>query len=282
MQTTASPAPDISITQDLQHAAGALSRLYDDLPMILTRLLAAGVAIVAGILLLRLFRRLINKHLRYREGTTRRTMQQVETLRSLIGSIIGYLMYFFIALVVMRIFGVDLASLLAVAGIGSIALGFGAQTLVKDIISGMFLWMEGNINVGDVVTLAGYTGKVEAMSLRTTTLRSTNGALYAIPNGDIRTVSCRSRGASMAQVNITVGVGQDLALAQKVIEEECALLAKRLTLKQTPVLYPAIAGDALRVTMRVECPCEPEECWHLEREIRLSLYERFRKENIKT
>ena len=59
-------------------------------------------------------------------------------------------------------------------------------------------------------------------------------------------------------------------------------LAARLGLAHTPTLYPAIAGDALRVTMRVECPCEPDECWALEREIRLSLYERLRKEEIKT
>lgn len=220
MQPTASPAPDVSISQDLRHAASVLSKFYEELPVILTRLLTAGAAIIIGLLLLRLFRRLLNKHLRYRPGTTRRTMQQVETLRSLIGSVMSYLMYFFIALVVLRIFGVDLASLLAVAGIGSIALGFGAQSLVKDIISGMFLWMEGNITVGDIVTLANCTGKVEAMSLRTTTLRGTDGTLYAIPNGDIRTVACRSRGAIVAQVNITVAVGQDMMRAQQAITEE--------------------------------------------------------------
>lgn len=274
------PATD-SVSQELQQAATTLSKLYDNLPMIITRLLTAGVAIVIGLLLLRFFRRLVNKHISYRPGTARRTMQQAETLRSLISSIIGYLMYFFIALVVLRIFGVDLTSLLAVAGIGSIAIGFGAQSLVKDIISGMFLWMEGNITVGDIVTLSGCTGRVEAMSLRTTTLRGTDGVLYAIPNGDIRTVTCRSRGQVVAQVNITVAVGQDMLIVQQVLQDECALLAERLGLPQSPTLYPAIAGDAQRITMRVECPCEPDACWTLEREIRLSLYERLRKENIR-
>ena len=99
MQPTASPAPDVSISQDLRHAASVLSKFYEELPVILTRLLTAGAAIIIGLLLLRLFRRLLNKHLRYRPGTTRRTMQQVETLRSLIGSVMSYLMYFFIALV---------------------------------------------------------------------------------------------------------------------------------------------------------------------------------------
>ena len=80
MQPTASPAPDVSISQDLRHAASVLSKFYEELPVILTRLFTAGAAIIIGLLLLRLFRRLLNKHLRYRPGTTRRTMQQVETL----------------------------------------------------------------------------------------------------------------------------------------------------------------------------------------------------------
>ena len=281
MQPTASPAPDVSISQDLRHAASVLSDFYEELPVIFARLLTAGAAIIIGLLLLRLFRRLVSKHLRYRPNTSRRTVQQVETLRSLISSVISYLMYFFIALVVLRIFGVDLASLLAVAGIGSIALGFGAQSLVKDIISGMFLWLEGNITVGDIVTLASCTGKVEAMSLRTTTLRGTDGTLYAIPNGDIRTVACRSRGEIMAQVNVTVAVGQDMLSAQQILQDECTQLAQRLALAHPPILYPAIAGDALHVTMRVECPCSPDACWALEREIRLSLYERLRKEGFR-
>ena len=272
---TAIPADDVKA------ATSVFTDLYHQLPTIFMRLLLAGVAIVAGILILKLMRRLITKYLRRKKDTRGESVRQEETVRSLSVSVVNYLMYFLIAMIVLRIFGIDLTSILAVAGIGSIAIGFGAQTLIKDIISGMFLWFEGNLNVGDVVTLAGYTGTVESISLRTTALRGTDGRLYSIPNGDVRTVICRSRGQQVAQVNVTIAHGQDLYRAKEVIEDECRQLAERLSLDSVPVVYPAIANDARCVTMRVEYPCDVNRDWPLEREIRLSVYDRLRWEDIK-
>ena len=272
---TAIPADDVKA------ATSVFTDLYHQLPTIFMRLLLAGVAIVAGILILKLMRRLITKYLRRKKDTRGESVRQEETVRSLSVSVVNYLMYFLIAMIVLRIFGIDLTSILAVAGIGSIAIGFGAQTLIKDIISGMFLWFEGNLNVGDVVTLAGYTGTVESISLRTTALRGTDGRLYSIPIGDVRTVICRSRGQQVAQVNVTIAHGQDLYRAKEVIEDECRQLAERLSLDSVPVVYPAIANDARCVTMRVEYPCDVNRDWPLEREIRLSVYDRLRREDIK-
>jgi len=279
--STATPPPVEQLTAELSQAVSHVTNLYHQLPLILTRLALAGVVIVVGVLLLRLLRRIINRRIRHKSNKNGRSAKQTETVRSLTTSVVSYLMYFLIALIVLGIFGIDLTSVLAVAGIGSIAIGFGAQTLVKDIISGMFLWVEGNINVGDIVTVATCNGRVEAISLRTTTLRGTDGSLYAVPNGDIRTVICRSSGQQVAQVNVTVAHGQDLTRAQQALTDECQRVAQRLALKETPRLYPAIASDARCVTMRVECPCEAEESWALEREIRLSMFERLRKEELK-
>lgn len=267
---------------ELNQAAQQLTAFYHSLPQLLSRLVLSGIVILLGLLLLRLLRLLINRKLRRKPLKNNRTVKQAETLRSLTNSVISYLMYFFTAMVVLRIFGIDLTSLLAVAGIGSIAIGFGAQSLVKDMISGMFLWMEGNINVGDIVTVAGQSGKVETITLRTTVLRGTDNCLFAIPNGDIRTVICRSRGRQLAQVNVTVAHGQDLYAAQQSLEDECLLLQKQLSLPDAPRVYPAIASDARCVTMRVECGCEPEEVWAMEREIRLHMFERLRRDGFKT
>ena len=255
--------------------------LYHQLPMIVTRLLLAGLVIILGVIVLRILRKLINARVRKKNKKDNRTVRQSETVRSLSTSIVSYLMYFLIIMSVLSIFGIDLTSLLAVAGIGSIAIGFGAQSLVKDIISGLFLWTEGNLNVGDVVTIAGYNGRIESLSLRTTILRATDGSLYAVPNGDIRTVVSRSRGRQVAQVNITIAHGQDLLHAQAVLEDECRQLAERLSLRRVPKLYPAIASDARCVTMRIEIACAADEAWALERDIRMSMYERLRAEDIK-
>ena len=131
---TAIPADDVKA------ATSVFTDLYHQLPTIFMRLLLAGVAIIAGILILKLLRRLITKYLRRKKDTRGESVRQEETVRSLSVSVVNYLMYFLIAMIVLRIFGIDLTSILAVAGIGSIAIGFGAQTLIKDIISGMFLW----------------------------------------------------------------------------------------------------------------------------------------------
>lgn len=273
------PAP--TVENELSQAAQKLESLYHQLPAVLTRLLLSGVAILLGILLLRLIKHVITKRIMRKTDLPTRALKQRETLRSLLTSVLSYLMYFFIALVVLGIFGIDLASILAVAGIGSIAIGFGAQTLVKDIISGMFLWIEGNVNVGDIVTIANQTGQVENITLRTTQLRGTDGSLYAVPNGDIRTVICRSHGAHVAQVNVTVAHGQDLLLAKEALENECALLQKDMNLEEAPVVYCSIANDARCVTMRVEAKCDSDESWELERVIRTRMFERLRKEEIK-
>lgn len=276
---TATPAP--TLENELSQAAHKIESFYHQLPAILTRILLAGIAIVLGLLLLRLLRHILNRRILRKKDLSPQLIKQRETLRSLLGSVLSYLMYFFIALVVLGIFGIDLTSILAVAGIGSIAIGFGAQTLVKDIISGMFLWMEGNINVGDIVTLSSYTGQVENITLRTTLLRGTDGSLFAIPNGDIRTVVCRSHGTHVAQVNVTVAHGQDLTLACEALKDECALLQEERKLEEAPQVFCCIANDARCITMRVEAHCDSDESWEMERVIRTRMFERLRKEGIK-
>ena len=276
---TVTPAP--TLESELTQAATKIGALYHQLPALITRLLLSGAAIILGLLLLRLLRHILSKRMLHKKDLPPQVIKQRETLRSLLGSVISYLMYFFIALVVLAIFGIDLTSVLAVAGIGSIAIGFGAQTLVKDIISGMFLWIEGNINVGDIVTVSGHSGRVENITLRTTMLRSTDGSIYAIPNGDIRTVICRSHGMHVAQVNVTVAHGQDMKKVQAILEDECALAAKEASLDAVPQVLPCIASDARCLTVRVEVHCDPGECWDTERLLRMRLFERMRVEGIK-
>lgn len=277
--STATPAP--CAEGELTHAAQKIGSLYHSLPTLLTQLLLAGLVIVLGMLFLRFLRFILNKRLLRKNNLSPHAYKQRETLRSLLVSVISYLLYFLIALMVLNIFGIDLTGILAVAGIGSIAIGFGAQTLVKDIISGMFLWLEGHINIGDIVTVADFSGRVENITLRTTLLRGADDSIYAVPNGDIRTVICRSHGMHEAQVAVTVAHGQDMLRAQAVLQEECALIAKELSLSAVPQVYACISADARCMTMRADAPCNAERYWETEQLLRLRLYERLRAEGIK-
>lgn len=273
------PAAAQSPFSELEEVMSGWEKIWNDLPLILTRLLAAALLAAAGLLLLRLGRKIIKKICRHKPD---RQFGQQRTLHSLFLSLFNYTMYFSIAMMVLSALGVDVSSLLAVAGVGGVAIGFGCQSLVKDFVSGLFLWVEGRINVGDVVTVGGQTGTVEAMALRTTTLRGTNGNLFTIPNGDIRTVINMTRDYRCALVNITIAHGQDIPHILSALQEAMDELGKRLELEQeTPQVIGLTASDARGATICIQCKCQVEEGWALEREIRLAALECLAKEGYK-
>ena len=152
---------------DIIDAAGShAGDILSGLPVLTTKLLMAGLTIFIGVILIRIGRRMISSIVRMRGQKGMKTVQQLNTVKSLVTSIFNYIMYFIIVTIALSIFGVNVSSLLAVAGVSGIAIAFGSQTLIKDFISGMFLWGEGRINVGDIVTISGQTGIVEEIALR--------------------------------------------------------------------------------------------------------------------
>ena len=115
--------------------------------------------------------------------------------------------------------GVNIAPIIASAGIIGIALGFGAQSLVKDFLSGVFMIFEDQYGVGDVVDVGEATGTVEAVTLRVTRLRDLNGTVWYVPNGEILRVGNMSQNWSRAVVDVGVGYGEDLARVKRVLTE---------------------------------------------------------------
>lgn len=164
---------------------------------------------------------------------------QLTTLASIIETgAIGVIV--FIAVVhTLEIFQINVAPLLASAGVVGLAIGFGAQTIVHDVINGMLILVENQFDIGDVIKAGGFTGNVEDMSLRRTTLRDGgNGALYVIPNSQITTVTNLSRDWSAIQLDIAVDYRED---ADRVLE-----LLKNLAdqLVKDPAFASAVNGPA--------------------------------------
>lgn len=251
-------------------------------PPYVIRLFTAAVIILVGCVVLHLGRRLIRKICaRAANGKKSRTAAQTKTIQSLVTSIFNYTLYFAIALIALSALGVDVSSLLTIAGVSGVAIGFGSQTLVKDFISGMFLWGEGRINVGDIVTIAGQTGIVEEIALRTTTLRNNSGYVYTIPNGDIRTVVNMSRDFRWAQVDLPMSHGQDWAAMIEALQDEMNAYAARKQLTDTPQVIGLIASDRFSATLRIQVKCEVKDDWLLEREIRQAALTRLTKEGFK-
>src|SRR5271165_26511 len=168
----------------------------DDLQNFLRRALPKILFILLAAWLLTRGLKLITRHFikaAERRGTDERQMAQVRTLTQVIRGVIIGVIGFLAALEILPLLGFNLQPLLASAGVAGIALGFAAQTIVKDCLNGILILVEDQYNIGDVVRLAGVAGTVEAMSLRETKVRDGDGTLYIIPNSQITTVANVSR-----------------------------------------------------------------------------------------
>lgn len=253
----------------LEKMTSAVNEFVDKLPKTLTRIGAALLVAAVGYVILRLGRFLL-KRIFKRYGEKHGTNTRGNTVQTLSMSLFNVVMYFAIVLTALSTLGVDVASLIALAGFSGFALAFGCQTLIKDIISGMFLWFEGSCNVGDIVTVAGQTGRIENVALRTTTLRATNGSVYVIPNGEIRTVMNMTSDYRCAVVDVTVAHGQDYEKALEVLREAMRRTNEEFDfIDEDPVVKGYISMDRGAATCRIECLCSVEKCWELERGIRL-------------
>lgn len=161
------------------------------LPEWVFRLIKAAAVIVIALAVINLCRWLIGKAMKRRKNASRRN----DTLAALLKSVLTYTVSFLALVTVLQTgFAIDMTSILAAAGVLGVAVGFGAQTLVKDIISGFFLLFEDQFSVGDRVTLEGFTGVVEELGLRATRIRGAAGDLFILPNGSISKVTNHSRG----------------------------------------------------------------------------------------
>jgi len=180
--------------------------------------------------------------------------------------------------------GVDLKPILAGAGILGLAVGFGAQTLVKDVITGFFILLENQIRVGDLITAAGSTGEVEAVNLRTTVLRDPEGRTHIIPNSAITVVTNATRDWSRALLDIGVDYGQDTDRCLDVMRqvgdemERDPVWGKRLLGRFE---YPGVQGftDSAAV-LRMVVKTLPQEGQAVQREMRRRIKKAFEAENI--
>ncbi len=209
-----------------------------------------------------------------------RAESRAETLGHVLRSVVVALVWSFAALLVLGEIGVNLGPLIAGAGIGGVALGFGAQSIVKDFLSGLFMLIEDHYGVGDVVDVGYATGTVEEVSLRSTTIRDVRGTVWHVPNGEISRVGNFSQLWSRALIDIEVSYDTDLRMAMGVILR----VAREFwedpewggdELAECPdvwgVQYLGSSGIALRVAVKTE----PSMQWGVERELRLRLKEAF-------
>jgi moderate conductance mechanosensitive channel len=204
-----------------------------------------------------------------------RRTQRAETIGAVLRSVVTIVIWSIALLTILEILGINLAPLIAGAGIAGVALGFGAQSLVRDFLSGMFMLMEDQFGVGDVVDTGVATGTVEGVSLRTTRLRDIDGVVWHIPNGTILRVGNKSQQWSRAVVDVPVAFEADTGVATDVIHGVAEGIWHEPDYASVILAEPSVLGvESLapgRVVIRVVVRTQPQQQWRVERELRVRI-----------
>lgn len=217
-------------------------------------------------------------------ATSTRRVQRAKTMGDLLKSIVTGILVAMFGTMVLSELGVNIAPIIASAGILGLALGFGAQSLVKDFLSGIFMIVEDQYGVGDVVDVGEASGTVEAVSLRVTRLRDLNGTVWYVPNGEILRVGNMSQNWSRAVVDVSVGYGEDLVRVQRVLSEIAHDLWDDDDYRGLIIEEPEVTGVELlaptSVNLRVLVKTLPNEQWGVARALRQRIKARFDHEGI--
>jgi small-conductance mechanosensitive channel len=244
-------------------------------------ILAVAVLVLA---LARLAVRRMQRKLEAAEGATQELqLQRTATLTQAVTYLVRVVVWTLVLLLLLGQFDVDLGPLIAGAGIVGVALGFGAQSLVRDFLSGFFILLEDQFGVGDVieVSISGQqvTGKVEELSMRTTEIRAFDGTRHTIPNGNILMVGNRSRGWARAIVDVSVAYTEDVDRVRGVLEELFGELRDDPDLQRSFFSGPEVLGvegvGEKDVVLRVTAEVRPTRRSALERLLRQRIKERF-------
>ncbi|MFA9557283.1 mechanosensitive ion channel family protein [Evansella sp. AB-rgal1] len=206
---------------------------------------------------------------------------RVKTLEKLAHNVFNYIILFIVATFLIGIFGLDVTALIAGAGIVGLAIGFGAQGLVSDVVTGFFILLEKQLEVDEYVTVAGVDGIVEEVGLRTTKIRGFDGTVHFIPNREIGSLSNHSRSNMRALVDISIAYDENIDEAMSVIQDVCDRFAlSDNAIKEGPnVVGVQSLGDS-DVVLRVVAKTANMEQWAVERKLRKAIKEALDDNNI--
>ncbi|HHC08446.1 MAG TPA: mechanosensitive ion channel family protein [Actinobacteria bacterium] len=221
-----------------------------------------------------------------REDPLHRTekLQRLETLWAVARSLLGIVAVTVAVLTLFALWGIPIGPVLAVGSVVGVAVGFGAQSVIKDVIAGFLIVVEDQYAIGDVVEVAGVGGAVEELRLRVTVLRDLDGKRHYVPNGEIRVATNFTQEFSRVVVDVGVGYGEDVDRALEVLASEAAALAEDEAWREAIVREPEVLGvddlDDWSVTLRVVFTTDTSRRWAVRREFLRRIKKRFDAEGI--
>jgi small-conductance mechanosensitive channel len=241
------------------------------------------IIVVVSFIILRLLRTFVGKLIARVQAspdqTPREMQQKAQTLANVVESTGRFIVITVAGMMILTNLGFDIAPLIASAGIAGLALGLGAQSLIKDTINGFFILMENHFAVGDVITVGAESGTVEEITLRRTVIRAVNGSQIIVPNGEIRTVENQSKGWSRAVLDVETAANVDdakvLAVLHELLDEIQTDPVIGSQILEPPQILGISAITVTGVTFRVLIKTKPLQQWTVERELRLRIRQAF-------
>ena len=204
------------------------------------------------------------------------------TFTSVVSNLIIVIAVVAAALIMAEEIGINVTPLLAGAGVAGVVIGFGAQSLIKDLINGVFILLEQWFQIGDIVTIGNTSGTVERLNLRTTVIRDIEGTVHYIPNGEITKLSNQTQLWSRAVVEVGVHYSEDTDRVVKVLEDVFEDLVNDKNYKKVILERPVILGDGgiselgdSAVVFKIICKVKPGEQWTIARQMRKRIKDKF-------
>lgn len=273
-----------SLAEALGQWLAKLLRLEGPVVVLLARVLTIAGALVLAVIAYRAGSHLIDRVLRPLEGAQdySQKAQRARTLGPLLKSAALYLLAFLALMVVLREVGIDVQALLVSAGVVGLAIGLGAQSLIKDVITGFFLLFEGLIAVGDVVEIGNTVGTVEAIGLRVTQVRTLTGALRVVPNGELTQFTNHNRGWARAVVDVGVAWEEDVRRALRTLEGVGRGWAQESgQALEAPQAQGIVRFGEAEIVLRLQVKVLPTQRFEIENELRRRILEEFRAAGIR-
>ncbi|QXE19267.1 mechanosensitive ion channel family protein [Clostridium sp. 001] len=210
--------------------------------------------------------------------------KRAKTIGAILKSVLRYSVYFFGIFTIITVISPKVGVTgLTFAGIGGVAVGLGAQSIIKDIINGFFILFEDQFSVGDYISIDDKSGIVESMELRVTKIRDFNGDLHIIPNGLISKVTNHSKGSIRITVDVEISYDEDIQKVIEIMTQLCEDFAKEnSSITQAPAVQGITNIKDNRVTIRVAGKAKAMTQWDMEMKLRREIGEILKKENIKT
>jgi small-conductance mechanosensitive channel len=213
-----------------------------------------------------------------------RRAQRARTIGSVLKSIVSFLTFGLAFILILGELGLNLQPIVASAGIVGIALGFGAQNLVKDFLAGVFMVLEDQYGVGDVVDVGPASGTIESVGLRVTTLRDVNGTVWYVRNGEILRVGNSSQGFAVAVLDLPVAHGTDVAKAVEILgrvgEEAAAVEPLSSDVLEPPEVLGVEKITTEGMTVRMTVKVRPGRQWATQRALRAKIMAAFEEADI--